>query len=705
VFPTGNTYTNTTSITLTDLTPGVYTVSLTRSYGSGANERSSTHTSYVYVCSSADCNFADNSFIYTVNDTGQDVFARRTNNTLYATTGNGTFVSRSRLINNGMPANLANCFAENDPRTPVTPLADGCYTIQVQKTGLRLQTSADGYIRQQSANNQINQIWRVDNRGNSQYSFTTQDGTNQVIKVNDGNGYGEWLTLSGYTGDDRQKWFVQQNGSSGQYRLFRGNNITWDLNNYGNSPELQLWGNTSEPFYDYRSLSFQSVSCPTSCNFNVSARASNTNPSCGQSIQLFADCSSGDCNGASYTWSLNGSNVASGASPTLNVPSNNGNYTYTITATKNGCQRTSTVSVNVTGCGGGTLPDGCYTIQVQKTGQRLQPSADGYIHQQPTNNQTNQIWKVENRGNNQFSVATQDGTNRVVKTDSGDFSDWLTLTNYDPNNDRHRWSAQFDGSQNRYRIFRPANNNTWDLNNFGNNPELQIWGKTSEPFQDYRSFYFQSVTCPGIPPPPPGANYASDLDFATCQYVSGWAFNQNAPANPITVDIYINGQLVQGGYATTQARPDVAQYYGTGSNNMYGFYWPIPANYRNGGNLNISVKYGGTNLELIHSPKTAGPCSPTRLAAPIETISEPAFVISPNPSTGQITVGFWLPDDEEGKILAYSITGQQLLEQVVRGTGQTQELTINLDQQTSGLYLIRLQSTTQNRASRLLLTH
>lgn len=55
----------------------------------------------------------------------------------------------------------------------------------------------------------------------------------------------------------------------------------------------------------------------------------------------------------SYTWSGNGLS-SSNSSVSTNVPSSNGTYTYTVTASKSGCgNQTGSVNVTVSGCSGG----------------------------------------------------------------------------------------------------------------------------------------------------------------------------------------------------------------------------------------------------------------------------------------------------------------------------------------------------------------
>ncbi|SEI54444.1 Por secretion system C-terminal sorting domain-containing protein [Dyadobacter sp. SG02] len=89
---------------------------------------------------------------------------------------------------------------------------------------------------------------------------------------------------------------------------------------------------------------------PPTCNFNVTASPSTGTPSCSAAMSLTADCTGADCQGVGYQWSGNGVNL-SGKSVNLNAPGSNGPYTYTVTASRNGCSnKTATASITVSGC-------------------------------------------------------------------------------------------------------------------------------------------------------------------------------------------------------------------------------------------------------------------------------------------------------------------------------------------------------------------
>lgn len=588
--------------------------------------------------------------------------------------------------------NVSGCGGGETPGGSLTP---GCYVIKSQKTGQSLQAMSDGFINQQGGNGQNNQVWKAEEVGGGQFRFTTQDGTNRVIKTNTG-GYGDRLVLTAYTGEDVQKWSVAQNGNSGNYRVARSNGTTWDLSNYGNSAELQLWGSTSEPFYDYRSFRFESAGCsgtplPPNCDFTISANT--VNAGCNQQVQLTASCNGANCDGISYSWTGNGLNQ-NGQSVSFNAPGSNGGFTYTVTASRSGCSaKTATGTVNVSGCGGGTgggsLTPGCYVIKSQKMGQSLQAMDDGSIKQQGSNGQANQVWKAEDVGSSQYRFTTQNGSNQVIKANDGNnYGEQLSLGGY-TGDERQRWAVQQDGGSGNYRVYR-SNGITWDLNNFGNNPELQLWGSTSDPFYDYRSFRFESAGCSGTPPPPPppgGGSLAFQIVSYDCnsgllQYrfnsSDGSAVSVNLPGifggtvSPNTVLSYtFPGDGLQGRTVTGTATQSGTQ---------------ISINFTNGCGLS-----GGRQASLDAGSPAVGDGLATTL------------LVSPNPAHGAATARFRLALGETATLSVVNLLGKVLHRKAVVGTGDEQTERIELEHQAAGIYLVRLSTGKASYIARVVL--
>ncbi|WP_288425639.1 hypothetical protein, partial [uncultured Spirosoma sp.] len=86
-----------------------------------------------------------------------------------------------------------------------------------------------------------------------------------------------------------------------------------------------------------------------SCQFTLGTLAP-VSVSCGSSVALTAACSGANCNRVTYTWKGNGL-TATGQTVNLTAPSTNSTYSYSLTASANGCtSQTITSTVSVTGC-------------------------------------------------------------------------------------------------------------------------------------------------------------------------------------------------------------------------------------------------------------------------------------------------------------------------------------------------------------------
>ncbi|WP_077919744.1 hypothetical protein [Spirosoma sp. 209] len=111
-----------------------------------------------------------------------------------------------------------------------------------------------------------------------------------------------------------------------------------------------------------------------------------------------------------------------------------------------------------------------------------------------------------------------------------------------------------------------------------------------------------------IGPPLLAGGYRGSHETNTCYLVTGWLSRDSDRNAAQSVDIYL-GDTKQATVSTTKPRPDVATALGqTGSFNQYGFEWTIPAEFRTGVALTITVRVAGTATALTYSPKTTDAC-------------------------------------------------------------------------------------------------
>ncbi len=241
--------------------------------------------------------------------------------------------------------------------------------------------------------------------------------------------------------------------------------------------------------------------CNAECNFTVTPVAINV--VCGATLTLTANCSGSgsSCNNITYDWvGPNINNTVRGQTVTVTAPSTNGTYSYQLLQTKVGCNFISTsFTVNVN-CGSpaATL-SGCYTIKSVQTNQLLEAISGNLVEQRGANSTDSQKWKAESAGTDQYRFVSQNGSGLVMSVNALNNGELMRLSST-ANDNRQIWTIQNNGSGD-YRV-HGSNSATWDMKNYGNDPQLQLWGNTSESFQNQRLFRFESTGCPtGTNPP------------------------------------------------------------------------------------------------------------------------------------------------------------------------------------------------------------
>ena len=292
--------------------------------------------------------------------------------------------------------------------------------------------------------------------------------------------------------------------------ILPGYTNTWDLEGYGNGPYLQLYGNTQESFSDYRAFRFEPATCPannTLCDFRISMTSSLTTATCGQSVNFNVVCEGSGCQGVRYQWSGPGMDNQTGSSLNVTMPGTAGTYLYRVSALKTGCSDNGGVILAIpVYCNGQVctpLSNGCYNIVSTTTGNRLQAMADNRVSDRAINNANNQIWRIDNRGNERVSFTVQDGTNRAMAMQSTpeNFNIYtVVLGNYvaNPNN---QWSMQCNpANTTEWRVFSLRDNNRWDVTPIPNRDRVLEPALTTNSdgvsFIDYQKFSFQPITCP-----------------------------------------------------------------------------------------------------------------------------------------------------------------------------------------------------------------
>jgi hypothetical protein len=104
------------------------------------------------------------------------------------------------------------------------------------------------------------------------------------------------------------------------------------------------------------------------------------------------------------------------------------------------------------------------------------------------------------------------------------------------------------------------------------------------------------------PSPKVGAMAMGVLDSdGAVEDIAGWAWDPVQPNTPIEVDIYADGKL----HGTMLADHDRHDLISEGKGNgKHGFDYPFPESMRDGKPHRISVRIGGTDRELVRSPRS-----------------------------------------------------------------------------------------------------
>jgi hypothetical protein len=331
-----------------------------------------------------------------LNDTNESCFSIKQNGVWIAALGDGTFVSRERLIANGVSTTDANCFAATDPQgnTPASNCTGLGGITYARWEGIGAGTSINDLVNvtngfqnaptfTQSLNIFEAPVDIADNYGvrmrgyicpptSGQYTFWISGDDNSHLWLStDENPDNSVLTalIDSWTPSREWSWYETQRSfpvtlQAGQKYYIEaqmkestgGDNLAvgWQLPN----------GVLERPIPGNRLAPYSTDTNPPNCDFNISAFNSNSTPTTGQSLQLTFTCSGANCSGVNYSWSGNG--VTGNSSPlTISAPPSAGTYTYIVAANRAGCsQKTATTSIQV----GSTPSSNCINLSDQCSG-------------------------------------------------------------------------------------------------------------------------------------------------------------------------------------------------------------------------------------------------------------------------------------------------------------------------------------------------
>ncbi|MCF0056482.1 hypothetical protein [Dyadobacter sp. CY356] len=166
----------------------------------------------------------------------------------------------------------------------------------------------------------------------------------------------------------------------------------------------------------------------SSCDFNVSVGNTNSNPIINQALQLNYNCAGVSCGGTSYLWSGNG--VSGSSTPfNINAPGSSGTYTYTVTASKEGCaNKTASTSITVGNISSGNtcinLGDQCSGNSSEIRSYTLNPPSSGNYQLRLTykSHESASVGRIRiNGGTWQTYNLTQTSVNQYVEVSIGNY--------------------------------------------------------------------------------------------------------------------------------------------------------------------------------------------------------------------------------------------------------------------------------------------
>lgn len=114
----------------------------------------------------------------------------------------------------------------------------------------------------------------------------------------------------------------------------------------------------------------------------------------------------------------------------------------------------------------------------------------------------------------------------------------------------------------------------------------------------------------------------------------------------------------------------------------------VPSWQRNGTSFVFYARQSGTEATVSFTSSCAG----YRIATSPEPDAETGLVVSPNPTGGKVMARFMLVNGQRATLSVVSLSGQSLQTRSVVGTGKMQAETLDLSNQSGGVYVVRLQS-------------
>jgi hypothetical protein len=204
--------------------------------------------------------------------------------------------------------------------------------------------------------------------------------------------------------------------------------------------------------------------------------------------------------------------------------------------------------------------------------------------------------------------------------------------------------------------------------------------------------------------------YAGIFDSMDCNFIRGWAWDKNNPNSVLTVEL-VEGTTVHATAIANIYRADLLNA-GAGSTGKYAFNMALPPSLKDGQEHQLSIRVKGSSHLLSKSPRTITCSSTLRTNAEneIATVDKQPdseldleMVLSPNPTSGLLTIRTKLRNKQQAELFLYDTRGSLIWKNSVVGSGEVYEQEVDLREQSTGTYLLKLQTRQQTKVKQVVL--
>jgi hypothetical protein len=209
----------------------------------------------------------------------------------------------------------------------------------------------------------------------------------------------------------------------------------------------------------------------------------------------------------------------------------------------------------------------------------------------------------------------------------------------------------------------------------------------------------------------PVNEYQGKFEQADCNTISGWVWDRNSPASAVTVEL-IEGSVIHASVVANLYKENLKTA-GIGTGN-YGFKIALPAALKDGKSHILNVRVKGNTFILPNSPLTVSCSASARLGGEVKAQADQlgirpgheesgfSFTLFPNPTSGIVTaqIGQLVG---EAKLSVVNLVGRTVWAMQLSDKDYPIQQEIDLRAFPSGIYLVKLETGSKTKFSRLVL--